>query len=175
MSTNEHDREHEQEQEQEDEPGRGGQRSGRRKERVLHTRISEELSEDIRRFAEDQEYIEEFKEAYRMSYWIWLVLTDCGRSMVRVVLWSAGLTLLFALIYSALGEQAFAVSNKATLGWNFFTAVYYSVVTFTTLGFGDITPLTPVSAIVVMIEVVVGYVMLGILISILATKVARRS
>jgi uncharacterized protein YjbI with pentapeptide repeats len=132
-------------------------------------------SSRFRRFAQDQEYIEEFKEAYGLAYWIWLVLTDCGRSMVRVVLWSAGLTLLFALIYNGLGEQAFAVSNKATLGWSFFTAVYYSVVTFTTLGFGDITPLTPLSAIVVMIEVVVGYVMLGILISILATKVARRS
>ena len=76
---------------------------------------------------------------------------------------------------TTLGEDAFFISNKGTLGWGLFTTLYYSVVTFTTLGFGDVTPLTRLSATIVMIEVVVGYLMLGILISILATKVARRS
>jgi len=132
-------------------------------------------SSRFRRFAQDQEYIEEFKESYPAAYWCWLMLTDCGRSMVRVALWSAGLVLLFAFIYNALGEHAFAVTNKVTLGWNLFTAAYCSVVAFTAFGLGDITPLTRVSASFVMVEVIVGYVMLGILISILATKVARRS
>lgn len=132
-------------------------------------------SSRFRRFAQDQDYIEEFREAYPLAYRIWLVLTDCGRSMARVVLWSAGLTVLFAAAYLWLGEASFAVSNKSTLGWDAFVALYYSVVTFTTLGFGDVTPVTRLAAVVVMIEVVVGYVMLGILISILATKVARRS
>lgn len=78
-------------------------------------------------------------------------------------------------IYFLLGEQSFTVSNRESLVWSLFTALYYSVVTFTTLGFGDVTPRTPLAAMFVMIEVIVGYVMLGILISILATKVARRS
>ncbi len=66
-------------------------------------------------------------------------------------------------------------TSGQTLRWSLFTTVYYSVVTFTTLGFGDITPRTPLAAGIVMLEVIVGYLMLGILISILATKVARRS
>lgn len=132
-------------------------------------------SSRFRRFAQDQDYIEEFKEAHPAYYRLWLMTTDCGRSLTRVALWSFGLSLLFAVAYHALGEAAFAISNRGTLGWNLFTAFYYSVVTFTTLGFGDITPRTPLSATVVVIEVIVGYVMLGILISILATKVARRS
>ena len=74
-----------------------------------------------------------------------------------------------------LGESAFVITQKDSLGWGPFTMFYYSLVTFTTLGFGDITPRTPIAAAVVMLEVVVGYMMLGILISILATKVARRS
>jgi hypothetical protein len=53
--------------------------------------------------------------------------------------------------------------------------MYYSVVTFTTLGFGDIKPVTEIAAMVVMLEVVLGYVMLGGLISILANKLARRA
>lgn len=53
--------------------------------------------------------------------------------------------------------------------------IYYSVVTFTTLGFGDITPLTNEATSWVMAEVITGYVMLGGLISIFATMLARRS
>jgi voltage-gated potassium channel Kch len=93
--------------------------------------------------------------------------------MSRVVLWSVLIIALFSLSYFLLGESAFAQAEG--LDWTLFTTTYYSVVTFTTLGFGDITPSTSLAAGIVMIEVIVGYVMLGILISILATKVARRS
>ncbi|WP_250657725.1 pentapeptide repeat-containing protein [Alkalimarinus coralli] len=132
-------------------------------------------SSRFRRFAQDQDFIEEFREAHPVYYGFWLALTDCGRSMTRVVSWSIGFAILFGCIFYSLGESAFDIANQTTLPWSLFTMVYYSVVTFTTLGFGDITPTTPLSAAVVMIEVVVGYLMLGILISILADKVARRS
>jgi hypothetical protein len=132
-------------------------------------------SSRFQRFAQDQDYIEEFKEAYPAAYRVWLIMTDCGRSMLRVVLWSIGLIALFALIYLALGADAVKVLHEETLGWNAFTAFYYSVAVFTTLSFGDVTPRTMLAATVVMTEVITGYVMLGILISILATKVARRS
>ena len=57
----------------------------------------------------------------------------------------------------------------------FFTPYYYSVVTFTTLGFGDIKPKNLSAEILLTIEVVLGYFFLGGLVSILATKLARRS
>ena len=132
-------------------------------------------SSRFRRFAQDQDYIEEFKDAYPFLYYIWLGLTDCGRSLFRVVFWCLVLALGFGVIYFLLGEHAFEINHKETLSWSLFTTIYYSIVTFTTLGFGDITPRTPLAASVVIVEVIVGYLMLGILISILATKVARRS
>ena len=132
-------------------------------------------SSRFRRYAEDQDFIEEFKQAHPNYYRVWMGLTDCGRSLIRVVSWSLALSLVFGIVYYALGESAFKIDSEQGLPWNLFTTVYYSVVTFTTLGFGDITPRTSIAAAVVMIEVVIGYVMLGILISILATKVARRS
>jgi uncharacterized protein YjbI with pentapeptide repeats len=132
-------------------------------------------SSRFRRFAQDQDFIEEFKEAHPLAHLLWSLVTDCGRSMSRVVGLSVVLICLFSVAFFALGAQAFEVANLSGLGWSLFTTTYYSVVTFTTLGFGDITPATPLAATIVMIEVVVGYVMLGILISILATKVARRS
>jgi hypothetical protein len=51
---------------------------------------------------------------------------------------------------------------------------YYSFVTYTTLGFGDIVPNDWIGEIIVVAEVVIGYVTLGLLLSILANKVARR-
>lgn len=56
-----------------------------------------------------------------------------------------------------------------------YDALYFSIVTFTTLGFGDIVASNILARIIVMIEVILGYIMLGGLISILATKIARRS
>ncbi len=132
-------------------------------------------SSRFRRFAQDQDFIEELKDAHPAYYYLWYVVTDCGRSLLRVFCWSLGLVVLFGLSFYGLGEEAFSVSNRETLGWNLFTVVYYSLVTFTTLGFGDITPRTPLAASLVMMEVVLGYLMLGMLISILADKVARRS
>lgn len=132
-------------------------------------------SSRFKRFADDQDYLEEFREAHPFSYFVWLTLTDCGRSMTRVALWTQAISITFGLIYFALGQNAFEINNPDGLKWNLFTAIYYSVVTFTTLGFGDITPNTPLAAGIVIMEVAIGYVMLGILISILATKVARRS
>jgi len=132
-------------------------------------------SSRFKRHAQDQDFIEEFKAAHPYYYALWRGLTDCGRSMTRVVAWSATLAVFFGLVFYSLGREAFALSHPDTLPWSLFSMIYYSVVTFTTLGFGDITPRTPLAATVVMVEVVTGYLMLGILISILATKVARRS
>ena len=83
-------------------------------------------------------------------------------------MWTLFIALVFAGLYEAVAVD---YGDHPT----FLSSIYYSVVTFTTLGFGDITPRTPTAAVAVMIEVVVGYLMLGILISILANKVARRS
>jgi hypothetical protein len=58
---------------------------------------------------------------------------------------------------------------------NVFTPFYYSIVTFTTLGFGDVTPTNFWGEFWVTLEVILGYVMLGGLISIFANKIARRS
>ena len=55
-----------------------------------------------------------------------------------------------------------------------FTPFYYSIVTYTTLGFGDVIPCTKIGQIIVVAEVIFGYLTLGLRVSILANKVARR-
>jgi len=56
---------------------------------------------------------------------------------------------------------------------NIVTAFYFSVVTFATLGFGDITPVNSLGRIWAILEVAFGYLTLGILITLLARKMTR--
>ena len=57
----------------------------------------------------------------------------------------------------------------------FRTSFYFSIVNFTALGFGDIVAANWQARLWVAFEVLLGYVMLGGLISIFANKFARRS
>lgn len=130
------------------------------------------------RCAKDQYYLYVLKyrnrknSIFRFFFFLWWITCNYGKSPLIWAAWSVFIALGFAFAYYKLGEDAFEVKN---LEWSFSAMVYYSVVTFTTLGFGDITPKLQEAAWWVMAEVITGYVMLGGLISIFATKLARRS
>ena len=110
-------------------------------------------------------------------FFLWWLFANYGRSFKRWAAWSFGFAIAFAFIYYfsysdyMLNFQTVYVSE----GFRFFSFIYYSIVTFTTLGFGDIVPRTGWLQFWVMLEVILGYIMLGGLISILANKLARRS
>ncbi|MHB8111211.1 MAG: pentapeptide repeat-containing protein [Syntrophorhabdaceae bacterium] len=130
-------------------------------------------SRRFKKFLHDLDYLEEIMQNKwgKFLIFIWWLLSDCGKSISRWASWSGIIVILFAIIYHILGQQHFHI---AFLNFSLFTTIYYSVVTFTTLGFGDFVPKTHVAAIFVMIEVVMGYIMLGGLISIFSNKLARR-
>jgi len=123
-----------------------------------------------RREAIDQNYLHEFRSRGQVAevlYRLWWVTSDCGRSFLRWGLWTVLFALVFGGIYSFVdidyGSHETAVSS-----------LYFSVVTLTTLGYGDVLPASQTAQLVVMLEVVLGYVMLGGLLSIFATKMGRR-
>ena len=130
-------------------------------------------SQQFKLFLQDQDFLEEFldKKWGKTIFFIWWILADCGRSLGRWAGWSFLLALLFAFLFWHLGPDAF---NTPHLKFDLLTMFYYSVVTFTTLGFGDIIPKTTTAAMCVTVEVIVGYVMLGGLITIFASKLSRR-
>ena len=57
------------------------------------------------------------------------------------------------------------------MSWN---NLYFSVVTFTTLGYGDFGPVSWLGKALVVIEVMLGYVMLGLLVGIISRRVIGR-
>ena len=134
---------------------------------------SDTISPLLKKIIKDQDFLREFKIKNPRAYWLWKITCNCGRSFSLWAFWSVLLALIFAYIFTyRLGANHFEIRH---LPFNFETMAYYSVVTFTTLGFGDVIPKTQVAAYWVMAEVILGYIMLGGLISIFANKVARQS
>lgn len=90
------------------------------------------------------------------------ITSEYGLSLTRFFGWTVGVILLFAILYSIIPG---ALSKEGY--WN---AVYFSVVTFTTLGYGDVVPNSVVGQLLAMIEVATGYLMGGLLVAILARR-----
>jgi uncharacterized protein YjbI with pentapeptide repeats len=122
------------------------------------------------RFAKDQEYIESFIQKYPLRYTLWLLMSDCGRSFMVWLLWTVLIVAGFGCLFSQ-KPGWFEVRRGVTV----FTHYYFSVVTFTTLGFGDIVPKTIGAEIAVVAEVLLGYIMLGVLVSIAVNRWVRRA
>jgi len=124
-----------------------------------------------RRFIVDQNYLHEFKKQgthYEWVYFVWWLTSDCGRSLFRWLLVITVQILCFAALYSFLDLEF-------TSGQNWFSNIYFSIVTSTALGYGDIIPISPLAQVVAMAQVLLGYVMLGGFLSILTNKIARRA
>jgi uncharacterized protein YjbI with pentapeptide repeats len=125
----------------------------------------------FRRFALDQNYLAELRARSRLHaalYWVWWLTSDCGRSLARWSAWTLGIAVGYGLAFEAVG-----IRGEAPSTW--LTPYYFSVVTLTTLGYGDVLPATPTGQALVMAEVCTGYLMLGGLLSIFANKMARRA
>ncbi len=105
-----------------------------------------------------------------MRIWSWI---DYGRSLGRVGGAAFLVAMIFGAVFHACDGMLYHESEKIDYTW--FTPYYYSIVTYTTLGFGDVTPKTSTGQMLVTAEVILGYVTLGLLVSILANKVARRA
>jgi hypothetical protein len=102
-------------------------------------------------------------------------LIDYGRSLARPTLYAFCLAMSFGVLYSLDMWLGWGLMDYSGTAHSPLTPFYYSIVTYTTLGFGDITPIHWLGEVVIIGEVVLGYLTLGLLLSILANVVARRS
>jgi uncharacterized protein YjbI with pentapeptide repeats len=125
----------------------------------------------LRRHIMDQNYLHEFRRQSRVSEWVyrlWWVTSDCGRSFLRWGMWTLLIAVVFAYVYTQV-DVDFGPHKTAL------SPLYYSVVTLTTLGYGDALPTSLAAQVAAMVEVLLGYIMLGGLLAIFATRMARRS
>jgi uncharacterized protein YjbI with pentapeptide repeats len=125
----------------------------------------------VRRTIMDQNYLHEFRHKNQLNaaiYQLWWLTSDCGRSFIRWTLWTGIIAALFAVIYGFVD-----IDYGGYETW--LSPMYFSIVTMTTLGFGDALPASLGGQIIVMIQVLTGYIMLGGVLSIFATKMGRRA
>lgn len=126
----------------------------------------------LRRHVLDENYLDEFRKqspGHEWVYKVWWATSDCGRSVTRWAAWTALLCVIWAGLYEIVGGIDYGGSESLL------DPLYFSVVTFTTLGYGDFLPVTTGAKLLVMGEVVFGYTALGGVLSILATKMGSRA
>jgi hypothetical protein len=75
------------------------------------------------------------------------------------------------LLVSLLDPNAFLLAGSAAAGNAFdgFDAMYFSFVTITTMGYGDISPVSPVARMLAVLEATTGVLYLAVLIARLVT------
>lgn len=84
-------------------------------------------------------------------------------SNVRPIVWIClyiAVTPLFALVYWLLPEGQFRIPDENPMDYG--SCLYYSIVTITTLGFGDYTPTHAWSQLVTACEVMTGLIVIGL-------------
>ncbi|OLD24865.1 MAG: metal transporter, partial [Acidobacteria bacterium 13_1_40CM_3_55_6] len=80
--------------------------------------------------------------------------------LMLLIIWAATLVFAFTLIHWAIGSQI--NSGSATAG--FLTDLYYSGTTFSTLGLGDLTPITSAARVITVLEASMGLGLLALVI-----------
>ncbi|UCC92871.1 MAG: pentapeptide repeat-containing protein [Thermoplasmata archaeon] len=114
------------------------------------------------------------------GYWVMSKLISglCGygERPTRVIFWWFAFTFTFAIIYftGQLIQYSDGVTeiDFGTLS-GFLTCFYFSVVTFTTLGFGDISPVTDLGRGVASVEAFTGAFMIALFVLVFGRKMIR--
>lgn len=127
------------------------------------SRINFTLSALLYEFILTDQKIKHLQQRHpKFSRLLW-VTSDYGRSVSRYAMWVVGIISLYAIIYycfSLLGQ-----------GRGFIDSLYFSIVTFATVGYGDITPQGSIAKMVAVSEISLGYMMGGLLVAILSKRV----
>ena len=98
-------------------------------------------------------------------------MIDYGRSLLRVAAISFGLAALYGGALSDLSADPRQRQRQHLVH----AVLFLDRHLYDTLGFGDVRPATLAGEIIVSSEVILGYTTLGLLLSVLAQSIARRS
>jgi tetratricopeptide (TPR) repeat protein len=100
-----------------------------------------------------------------LLYWMWAVTCGYGQSLGRWITCSCFITLLYAALYGM-----FSLAKPAN---QFLDYLYFSIVTITTLGYGDIHPQHNLGRMLASSEAVLGLMMFGFLLTLLNRLVTQ--
>ncbi len=132
------------------------------------------LSPDLRRYVEDQRFVHRVMENSPMAYWIWNLTTACGWSSIRLLVWAILIIIGFASLYAHVPNLIQVQDSPGVSSW--MQWFYASFDIFTNLGIRVTTkPASNWGVVVMFIETIMGWMALGLAITVFANKYARRS
>jgi hypothetical protein len=105
-----------------------------------------------------------------LGYKIYEITSNYGNSFLRWGLTGVIAVVAFATMFVFIDASTSAGLRMIDTTGSFYDYFYYSIVTFTTLGYGDITPVTGLHKFFAGVEVVFGYFMLGMFINLMNKK-----
>ena len=95
------------------------------------------------------------------------------RATVTLVFASLAGIMLFARIYENYGIQQSSILNDLDITGDFWLAIFFSIVTWTTLGYGDFKPSSDVRGFAAA-EALFGYLVMAVLIGLIVSEFPRR-
>ena len=105
-------------------------------------------------------------------YRLWQVTSNYGESLGRWAVMCLLVILAFAIAYDAF-EVVGSTGNLSDKALHMFDYIYFSVITFTTLGYGDLHPVGILGQALACLEVFAGFIMFGVLLSFVGTRFQR--
>jgi inward rectifier potassium channel len=90
-----------------------------------------------------------------------------------VVLIYLGINLLFGALFALCGDEALIGSGAATMGGTFARAFFFSVETFATIGYGNISPAGALPHLLVTVEALVGVLAQALITGLFFARFAR--
>lgn len=117
----------------------------------------------------------------RIGLFVWWLTSDYGRSIARLLLISGLICATFGLLWGTVDSSAQVPKDLMwgrplcragpSVPMTSFTPFYFSIVAYTTLGFGDVVPANGSGQVLLAAEVICGYIALGVLLSTIARRV----
>jgi len=125
----------------------------------------------------ETDYIESFSVEHPFLSSVWGITSCHSRSFLRAGLVAIAFVLLFSLAYWLVPGMLYwsdSLSQGSGADFPWFQSLYYSAATFTTVGASTIYPQATSGEFVTLLEVILGYIWLGYLVSILAQRATAR-
>jgi Ion channel/Pentapeptide repeats (8 copies) len=124
--------------------------------------INFNLAALLRDLAITQQRISHLEKRNPMLALFLRLTSEYGLSLSRYLCWVGGIIIAFGALYAFIP----GLTSKPGM----LNGLYFSVVTFTTLGYGDIIPASGWGQVLAIVEVCTGYLMGGLLVTILARR-----
>ena len=137
-----------------------------------------------KRYARNQNELDVFSENWRhssynlISNYLYDLIAVYGERPMRVVKWSIFTIGLFAILYPL--TSGVQISSEETIQYavsgniqSFWKSIYFSIVTFTTVGYGDYQPVGFFAQLLASIESFVGSLLMALLVFVLGKQISR--